>query len=249
MKRWLIAILVVAGVVPGLAQSGVSPLGLVPSPVPGLSASIWTERSQYTVGETARVHFFISQAAFVYIFNIESTGRVRLIFPNPYSPNPYRPAGTHVLPDQPTYQFRVAPPTGTDTLQLVACTRPLPVPMGTYSNPYPLLGSDAPSDRAVVLGLVPEPGCGCCVTAWTTFQIVAMPVTGFWPCPPCWGIGPCPPCQGVGFVAPGAAWFWCPSAGWQFFVGGCPSGAGWCWYLGPDGRWHFSIRICIGNCP
>lgn len=249
MQRWLTWVLVLACSAVGLAQSGVSPLGLIPTPVPGLSAAVWTERSQYTVGETARVFFYISQPAYVYLFDIEPTGRVRLIFPNPYSPDAYRPAGTHVLPDQPTYQFRVAPPTGTETLQLVACTRPLPVPIGTYSNPYPLLGPDLESGRAAVLGLVPEPGCRCCVTAWTTFQIVAGVGHGFWPCPPCWGIGPCPPCAGVGFVPPGAGWFCDPAGNWRFFIGGCPSGPGWCWYLGPDGRWHFRIQVCIGNCP
>jgi len=249
MRKWLIVILILAGFALGLAQSGPSPLGLIPTPVPGLSAAIWTERSQYAVGETARIHFYISQAAYVYIFDIEPTGRVRLIFPNPYSPNPYRPAGTHALPDQPTYQFRVAPPTGTETLQLVACTGPLPVPMGTPADPYPLLGPDAESGRASVLGLVPEPGCGCCVTAWTTFQIVGTTTTGLWPCPPCWGIGPCPPCLGFGFVTPDGGWFCDPAGTWQFFVGGCPSGPGWCWYLGPDGRWHLKIQICFGNCP
>ncbi len=251
MLKWLTVILILAGFAPGLAQSGPSPLGLVPTPVPGLSTAIWTERSQYAVGETARIHFFISQAAFVYIFDIEPTGRVRLIFPNAYSPNPFRPAGTHTLPDLPTYQFRVAPPIGTHALQLVACTVPLPVPMGSLADPYPLLGPDAASGRARVLGLVPEPSRGWCVTAWTTYEIVGMPVpvTGFWPCPPCWGVGPCPPCPGFVFVAPGGGWFRDPCGTWRFFAGGCPSGPGWCWFLGPDGRWRFSIQICIGNCP
>lgn len=250
MKRGLTAIFVLAGCAVGFAQSGVSPLGLIPSPVPGLSASIWTEKSQYTVGETARIHFYISQAAYVYIFDIEPTGNVRLIFPNPYSPNAYRPAGTHVLPDQSTYQFRVAPPTGTETLQLVASTRPLSFPMGTYSNPYPLLGPTVESGKVAVLGLVPEPGCGCYVTAWTTFQIVgASTGPGYWPCPPCWGITPCPPCSGMGYIAPGMGWFWSPSGNWQFFLGECPSGPGYCWYVGPDGQWRFKVQLCFGNCP
>lgn len=250
MKSTVLLVLLAGASALGLAQSGVSPLGLIPTPVPGLSASIWTDKPQYTVGETARVHFYISQPAYVYIFDIEPTGNVRLIFPNPYSPNPYRPAGTHVLPDNPSYQFRVAPPTGTETLQLVACTQPLSVPIGTYSDPYPLLGPDPDSGRARALGLVPGPGCGCCVTVWTTFQIVSPPTGGgYWPCPPCWGFTPCPPCGGVGYMAPGMGWFWSPSTGWQFFVGQCPSGPGYCWYIGPDGQWKFKVQICFGNCP
>ncbi|GAB4310506.1 MAG: hypothetical protein Kow0097_12100 [Candidatus Bipolaricaulota bacterium] len=249
MRRWLL-LSVLAGVTVGVAQSGPSPLGLVPVPVPGLSASIWTEKPQYTIGETARIYFSIPQAAYVYIFDIEPTGRVRLIFPNFWSPNAYRQAGTHVLPDQPSYQLRVAAPTGTETLQLVACTRPLPVPMGTYSDPYPLLGPDLESGQVAVLGLVPEPSCGCCTTAWTTFQIVASPAPGYSPCPPCWGITPCPPCSGFTYVTPGMGWFFGLSSGsWTFFIGECPSGPGWCWYLGPDGQWHFKLQLCFGNCP
>lgn len=250
MTRCITAILVLASFAVGSAQSGVSPLGLVPTPVPGLSASIWTDKPQYRIDETARVYFHISAPAYVYIFDIDPTGRVERIFPNGFSPNPYRPAGTHVLPDQPTYQFRVAPPTGTETLQLVASTQPLAFPMGTPSNPYPLLGPDLDSAKVAVLGLVPEPGCGCYVTAWTTFQILPQAPTGFWPCPPCWGIGPCPPCSGYGYVSPGAGWFLNMMSGtWQFFVGGCPSGFGWCWYLDPSGQWQLKFQLCFGNCP
>ncbi|HAZ28109.1 TPA: hypothetical protein DCY67_05805 [Candidatus Acetothermia bacterium] len=249
MRKWLSAILILSGFALGFAQSGPSPLGLVPTPVPGLSAAIWVERPHYTVGETARVHFHISRAAFVYVFSIDASGLVRLIFPNPFSPHAFRPAGTHVLPDQPTYQFRVVRPVGTAALQLVASTCPLPVPGGTLADPYPLLGPDPWSGRAAVLGLVPEPSCGWWVTAWTTFQIVEIVHMGFWPCPPCWGVGPCPPCLGFGFVTPSAGWFLDSTGNWRSFVGECPSGPGWCWFLGPDGRWRFSIQICFGNCP
>lgn len=232
----------------GLAQTGVSPLGLVPQPVPGLSAAIWTDKPQYAIGETARVHFYISQPAYVYIFDIEPTGLVRLIFPNPYSPNPYKPAGTHTLPDNASYQYRVAPPAGQETLQLVACLQPLPVTLGTTADPYPLMGPDPSSGKAKVLGLVPQPGCGCCVTAWTTFTILSGPV-GYPPCPPCWGWQPCPPCWGYGLIPPCSGWFCNLQGQCQFFYGECPAGPGWCWYLGPDGKWQFKIQLCFGNCP
>lgn len=223
-------------------QSGPSPLGLVPQPVPGLAVAIWTERPHYYVGETARFFVHLSQPAYLYVFDIEPTGFIRLIFPNYHSQNPWKPAGTHVFPDG-NYVFRVHPPSGTETLQAVACLHPLPVPLGTASDPYPLLGPDPQSGRARVLGLVPQPSCLCCATAWTTFQVLPALVT--YPCPPCW-MGPCPPCQGIW---PGMCWYYNPStSSWQGVGGSCPQ-PGWCWCLGADGKWHFQINLCFGHCP
>lgn len=227
-----------------LAQSQPSPLGLVPRPVPGLSVAIWTEKPQYVVGETARFFVYLSQPAYLYVFDIEPTGHIRLVFPNYYSPNPWKPAGTHVFPDG-NYVFRVAPPSGTETLQAVASLQPIPVPLGSSNDPYPLVGPDPGSSRARVLGLIPEPGCSCYATAWTTFQIVAA-CTSCYPCPPCW-IGPCPPCYGVW---PRMCWYFNPSTGsWQVVVEADAAGPGWYWCLGPDGQWRFHIRLCFGNCP
>lgn len=240
----VVGLMVGALVLGALAQTQPSPLGIVPQAVPGLSVAIWTEKPQYVVGETARFYVHLSQPAYLYVFDIEPTGHIRLIFPNYYSPNPWKPAGTHVFPDG-NYVFRVAPPSGTETLQAVASLHPIPVPLGSQTDPYPLLGPDPESSRAQVLGLIPEPDCACYATAWTTFQIVAA-CTSCYPCPPCW-IGPCPPCYGVW---PGMCWYFNSSTGsWQIVVGEDAAGPGWYWCLGPDGQWRFHIRLCFGNCP
>ncbi|MCX7844523.1 MAG: DUF4384 domain-containing protein [Candidatus Bipolaricaulota bacterium] len=254
MRRALVA-LVLAGAGLAWAQEP-SPLGLVPQPVPGLTVAIWTEKPHYYLGETARFFVYLSQPAYLYVFDIEPTGLVRLIFPNPYSPNPWKPAGTHVFPDG-DYVFRVAPPAGRESLQALACRQPLPLAPGTEADPFPLLGPDPQAGRARVLGLVPDPSCGCCATAWTSFQILlghavapccpapCPPV----PCPPCW-VGPCPPCLGAVALCPGMCWHYNPATGsWQVVIGeGCP-GPGWCWCLGPDGQWRLQLRLCFGDCP
>lgn len=248
MRKWAILAVVIAMGVAGWAQGGVSPLGLVPVPNSGLSVSIWPERPQYRVGEPAKIYFYVSHPAYVYIFDIDAAGVVRQIFPNAYSAGAYVGAGTHVLPDKPSYQLRITPPEGTETLQIIASTTPLAFPTGDPSNPFPLIGRGLEQGRAHVLGLVPEPGCGCYATAWTTFTVLPRETYGAWPCPPCWGMGPCPPCFGTVIIPPGAGWF-CDSEGnWHLFIGECPPQAGWCWYLGPDGHWHLKFRICIGNC-
>ncbi|MCD5408005.1 DUF4384 domain-containing protein [Candidatus Bipolaricaulota bacterium] len=231
----------------GWAQGGVSPLGLVPVPTPGLSVSIWTDRAQYRVGELAIIRFYVSRPAYVYIFNIDAAGTVRQLFPNAYSPDPYVQAGQHMLPDKPTYQLRVVPPEGVEALQIIASTVPLSFPTGSPDQPFPLLGRDPNEGRARVLGMVPEAGCGCYATAWTTFTVLPARAYSAWPCPPCWGWGPCPPCQGMVFMPPGAGWFCDAQGNWRFFIGECPQETGWCWYLGPDGRWYFRFQIHIGG--
>ncbi|HEC63553.1 MAG TPA: DUF4384 domain-containing protein [Candidatus Acetothermia bacterium] len=247
MRSLLAVALILTAGIGGWAQGGVSPLGLVPGPAPGLSVSIWTDKPEYRIGELAWIHFYVSQPAYVYIFNIDAAGLVRQIFPNAYSPNPYVSAGQHVIPDQPTYQLRVVGPPGTEILQIIASTVPLAFPTGQPDDPFPLLGGTPEEGRAQVLGLVPEPGCGCYVTAWTSFQTLPGMSYGLWPCPPCWGWGPCPPCYGTVVAPTGAGWFCDQEGNWHFFIGECPDEPGWCWYLGPDGKWHFRIRIQLGG--
>lgn len=246
-KLAALAVMLAVGVV-GWAQGGASPLGLIPVPSPGLSVSIWPERPQYTVGELATIRFYVSQPAYVYIFDIDAAGVVRQLFPNVYSPSAFVGAGSHVLPDNPTYQLRVTGPAGTETLQIIASTTPLAFPTGDPDEPFPLMGNTPEEGKAHVLGLVPEPSCGCYATAWTTFTV--LPGNGYsaWPCPPCFGMGPCPPCFGTVFIPPGAGWFCDADGNWHFFIGECPPGTGWCWYLDQDGRWHLKFKICIGDC-
>ncbi|NOX45007.1 MAG: DUF4384 domain-containing protein [Caldiserica bacterium] len=235
-----------------LAQNIPSPLGLQPEPPPGLTAAIWPERPQYRIGEYARIGFYVSQPAYVYIFDFQPDGKVTQLFPNYWSPNPYVTAGTHYLPDNPRWRLRVTPPSGTDQLLLIASTVPLSFPTGDPQNPFPLMGPNPDEGRARILGIVPEPDCGCYVTAWNTVEILPAYSYGWAPCPPCW-YGPCPPCPG--YVVPPCpypcAWGWYldPSGSWYTFVGECPDDARICWYF-QDGKWHMKFKLCFGSgCP
>lgn len=247
-KMALFAAVVVWGALSVLADTGPSPLGLVPEPVSDLEVSIWTEKSEYTVDDYARIYIRLSRGAYVYVYNIDAYGRVRQVFPNWYSPDPYLGRGTHVLPDRPTYRLRVTGPAGVDTLQVIASTQPLGVSTGTPGDPYPLLAPSPEEGRAVIQGLVPEPGWGHYTTAWTTFR-----VRDTVPPPPCtpgwgwWGAAPCPPSWAPPYY-PSYGWGWYYYAGdWHLFIGTCPREAQFCWRLDADGRWRFSLRIRIGN--
>jgi len=243
----LIGILALSGTV--VVASSPAPLGLIiePDPTPNpLSASIWTNKPTYTVGETTTVYFSINQPAYVYIYDIQPDGVVRMLFPNVYSQANYKQAGTYTLPDG-GYRFRVAPPYGTEQLQIIAS----PVSLGLelpYGEPFPMVGpspSAATQDiHAHIMGIIPEPTY---VTAWTSFTILGYSYTPPTPTPtpsptppPCYSWNPfypCPPFYGY----PGASWYWDGST-WIF---GVPP-SGWYWYWGSDGVWHFKIRICFG---
>lgn len=242
----LIGILALSGIV--AVAGSPAPLGLIIDPTPDpLSVSIWTSKSTYTIGENATIFFNVSQPAYVYIYDIQPDGIVRLIFPNAYSQGNYVSAGTHSLPDG-LYKFTVAPPTGTEQLQILASPMSLGLEL-PYSEPFPMVGPNpgaATNDiHAHIMGIIPEPDYA---TAWTSFTIIGYytppvptPTPTPTPTPPSytpWNpFYPYPPFFGF----PGGSWYWDGSE-WQY---GVPS-SGWYWYWGTDGTWHFKIRICFG---
>ena len=222
------------------AQGFPSPLGILPAPTESdqpLVVGVWTERSSYAVGEALIIHFSLNQPAFVYIFDLQPDGVVRLAFPNAYSQNNYVFSGTHTLPDGP-YDLRVLPPTGIEELLIFASLTPLPIAPGEPGDPFPVFASD-PSDamyqlRSLLSGITPVPTWK---TGWTAFAITGESTeptppsspTGFPPYPPAY-----PPFPGY----PGDAWYWWSNQ-WHL---GIPE-SGWYWYYGLDSRWHLCMQI------
>jgi hypothetical protein len=215
------------------ANGSVAPLGLIPTPTPPtpdpLSVSIWTNKAQYAIGENATIYFSVNRPAYVYIYDIEPSGVVRRIFPNQYSQYNFVSAGTHSLPDG-LYKFTVAPPAGTEQLQIFASPVPLNLASMPYGEPFPMVGPDPGSAgadiQAHIMGIVPEP---VWATAWTSFLIVAS-----------YGYSPpsSPPFFPPFFGFTGGTWFW-ENGAWYY---GFP-GTGGFWFWGPDGQWHFRISF------
>ncbi len=245
IQKLLAVALLLIGVLSGvaLANGTPSPLGIMPSPNPTpLAVNIWMGKSVYTVGEAAQIMFSVNRPAFIYIYDIQPNGIVRLIFPNAYSHNNYVSGNTHVLPDG-NYRLLISPPTGVEQLQIIASMTPLNLAPTRYSEPFPQIGPDPQSAgntiRGHIMGINPNPNCQPCgtwATAWTSFTIVPVYVYQPGYCPP-----PVPPCYGC---IPGGNWYWYNG---QWHYGTPPTGSGWYWYFGPDGRWHFTIRIHIGG--
>lgn len=68
----------------------------VTNPHPAFSLKLWLdkeERATYTPGERIKIFFQASQDSFVTLYNYDTEGRVKIIFPNQYSPNNFTKAG------------------------------------------------------------------------------------------------------------------------------------------------------------
>ena len=171
-----------------LAFAQVEPLGIIiePPEPEGLSVRIWVDKPVYTLQEKVRIHFELNQDAYVYIWDIDPDGKVTLLLPNYYEPNNFFRAGTHTIPSPGKgYQFGFAPdsPTGTEWLQIMATTQPVPALSGGFSIsiPFPLLGDDPESWRAQlqvqIQGLIPEPTNRA--FDFTSFEVVSGTAPGY----------------------------------------------------------------------
>ncbi len=120
---WIVALVLALGV---SVAGQVDPLGIIVEPPTALAARVWTEKPAYAVGEYVRVFFEVNQDAYIYIWDIDSTGGVCLIFPNQREMNNFVVAGTHRIPGTGISDYlRVAPPVGTEWLQIVATKQPV----------------------------------------------------------------------------------------------------------------------------
>ena len=242
MKARRVVAVLALGLVVGVSISGLSqvfPLGLLPAPPASsepFDVYVWTMDSAVSVGEPLTVHLSATAPVFLYLFDLQPDGLVRLIFPNAYSPDSFVPGTAIQLPNGP-YELIATPPAGVEEFLLLGSTVPLPFPIGNPADPFPVF-ADSPemaiSEIVSILAAAdPEPNWSI---AWHAVQIIGAapedsetPEMVLFPAPP-----PRPP-----FTAtPGDAWYRF-NAGW---FPGIPV-QGWYWYGGLDFRWHLSWEM------
>lgn len=81
---------------------------------------IWTNQPDYYTGEDIRIYFHVSLDSYVYIFDIDTNGDSRQIFPNYYDRDNYvRGGNTYSIPDY-GYRLEVTGPSGREYLRAVA---------------------------------------------------------------------------------------------------------------------------------
>jgi len=155
----------------GWAQ-GVAPKGIIPTPPESteLEVRIWVDRGAYAVGESITIHYSVNKAAYVYIWDITPDGQANQIFPNSFpggSAN-YVTPGEYIVPGT----WKVAPPLGTEYLQILATTSPV--------DPFAYFTPDPESFQAQVevqiLGILPVSE-----RSWdfTDFEIVSGSVPSY----------------------------------------------------------------------
>lgn len=120
----------------GAALAGAGPVladGLVPVghhvPRPPLAVEVWTDREEeavYYPGEPVAIHFTANDACYVLVYDIDTEGRVRQLFPVPGDPG-YVPGHQVVtLPGHGAgFDYLVTGPAGIETIEVVASRVPL----------------------------------------------------------------------------------------------------------------------------
>jgi len=233
MKRRLPVLVLLLILGSGLAAwAQAFPLGLIPSSPESdepLSAYVWTTESSFDVGDHITIWMRVSRASFVYLFDLQPDGIVRVLFPNAFSPNNYLFEGEYALPDG-GYDLVVHPPTGVEELLIVATEIPLPIPPATPEEPFAFFTGSPESAVAMLIDLLtapePDPAWGI---GWHAIYIQGDPGE---PEPPAEITLPAFPLEPPFSASPGDAWH--EAGGWHY---GVPS-EGWYWYFGLDMRWH-----------
>ena len=160
----LLVVLTTFGII--AAAQGVTPLGIIPTPPENtdLEVRVWVDQGAYTVGEPITIHYSVNEPAYVYIWDVLPDGTAVQIFPNAS----FGQTDNFVLAGEHTLQGTIAPPYGTEYVQILATTSPV--------NPFAFFTTDPEAFRqmieAQILGILPPSE-----RSWdfTSFEIVSSP--------------------------------------------------------------------------
>jgi hypothetical protein len=133
MKR-LFGLFVLLLAFPAFAQEDIviSPQSIVVNPRPSFTVEVWVDKDRsgegaptYQIGEAISIGVRVSEAAYVYLFNVRSNGQIQQILPNRYDQagqNNYLSAGEtkYFPPPNAAYTFNVDGPRGLDKVIAVA---------------------------------------------------------------------------------------------------------------------------------
>ena len=100
-----------------------------------ISVELWTERSEYPPGEAIRLFFQLTSRSYVYIYNIDTEGRVNLLFPNRFDRKNYLQPGVHELPGK-GYSLVLEEGEGYQHIQAFVSKDPIPIFSTIRSTTY-----------------------------------------------------------------------------------------------------------------
>ncbi len=108
---------------------------IIVNPRPGFKVSVSVPKETYYVGESIKIYIRPTANCYVAVYDIDTRGIARLIFPNKYSPSNYLSGNvTHVLPDKPTYSLKVGGPAGTEQILVIASKSPTIIPPALFEK-------------------------------------------------------------------------------------------------------------------
>jgi len=89
---------------------------------PAFNIDIWTDTTSYEIGDLLTIHFKSDQSCYVNIFDITTSGKIYLLFPNRYNPMGFVKAGeTFSVPSRKdNFQIRVNGPPGIEKIKVIA---------------------------------------------------------------------------------------------------------------------------------
>lgn len=93
---------------------------VIPRPDNDLNVRIWTQNREYRIGENIQIYYRTSRDAYVLVFSTDANGETRQLLPNSYDSQNFTRGGvTYSIPNR-GYSLEVSPPTGRETLSIVA---------------------------------------------------------------------------------------------------------------------------------
>ncbi|MCD6135941.1 DUF4384 domain-containing protein [Candidatus Bipolaricaulota bacterium] len=110
----LLAIIVLLVAASVLSHAENLPAGVLPSPTEG-ELSISVDSDTYAPGDRIRITIDTKKPGFLYLYDIDPSGEITLLYPNIYQPNSEVPAGKMLLPGK-GYHLTIGEPEGTETI-------------------------------------------------------------------------------------------------------------------------------------
>lgn len=90
-----------------------------------INVRVSTDKTRYRTGETLNVTVNLNQSGYLYIYNIDASGKITMLFPNRYSGGNYISSGRTTFPrSQDNFYYQLAGQTGTERVIAIASTNP-----------------------------------------------------------------------------------------------------------------------------
>ena len=120
--------------IPGVSEKPVASIDLLPDPLarilnlkqdkPNFNIDVWTDKKRYRVGEEVRFHLRSDRDCYLTLIDYETSGNVKVLFPNRYDQKNFIEAGRTYSILAPEYELKltVEPPPGIEKIKAIATT-------------------------------------------------------------------------------------------------------------------------------